>query len=525
MRNIILLIRNYFNSFVGSFAKNKKVGKYINAVILIALFAVLMLAFFIYSAYTTTNEFINLDKENYSYVGFAMYMACSNICMLTFLFIVLRSTAPAKSSDASLLLSMPIKKSEIIIAKSISMYLFNLSALFCFLFPNFLMYYIMVKTAKIGIVIRSLIVIFTLPLFINGISTLIGNVMNKFTKKMKLASLVQTILLLLLVGIFLVFNYTMNDVLTKNSNLTLEEILDKVFIIKLFYKYIMNNKVIYYLIVLCISLVAYVISIIIYKNEFGKEVVYLKNESKKINYKANTPFKNIFKKEANRYFTNPIYIMNTSFGAILVVGAAIYVMISGRETIDTIIMQLLKLDASNSPYVILMVVGAILATVCTTSCSISLEGKNIWILKANPIKEKTIFYGKIFFNLVLSTISGIIVTILISFVFGFKYIIIYMPFIILLTFLISSLGLYFNLLYPKMEWDSEVVPIKQSISVIIAMSIGFIIPLIFLLSYVLLNAYLNKVLLIVIFDLILIIVNILVYKLLSVKGTKLFKAI
>lgn len=524
MNNVLLLIKNYFSSYIGGFLKNKKVGKYINAILLIVLFCVMMIAFFTYSAYTTTKEFINLDKENYTYVGYAMYMACSNVCMLTFLFIVLRSTAPAKSSDANLLLSMPIKKSQIIIAKSLSAYIFNLAALICFLFPNFLMYYLMVKSASIGMVFRSLIVIFTLSLFINGLSTIIGTLMNKFTKKLKLTSLIQTVLLFILVAVFLVFNYTMNDVLTKNSNLPLDEILNKVFIIKIFYYYILNNKVIYYLIILGISLVAYIISIFVYRSEFGKEIVYLKSEIKSISYKENSPFVQLLKKEANRYFTSPIYIMNTSFGAILTIGAVIYVMISGRAIIDITIMQLLKLDSSNSPYVILLLVGVLLTTICTASCSISLEGKNFWILKANPIKEKTIFYSKILFNVILSGGSGIIVSILIGFIFGFKYLPLYLSFILLLTILISSIGLYINLLYPKMEWDSEVVPIKQSMSIIISMSM-VIIPIIFLALYVVLNSYVNPTLLIMIFNIVLIIINIGVYYLLNTKGTKLFKSI
>lgn len=525
MHNVKLLVKNYLNSFIGGFIKNKKKGKYLKAIIFLGFVSLLMLAFFCYSAYTMTNEFINLDKENYSYAGYAIYTACSNLIMMVLLFIILKSTAPSVSKDAELLLSLPIKKKEIIIAKSISSYLFDLIALIAFSFPNFLTYYLMVKTTKFMMIIRSLIIIILLPLFINGVSNIIGNLINKITKRMKLVSLIQTVLLLILIAVFLVFNFSLNDILTNNINLTIDEILDKVFIIKLFYKYIMNNNLIYFLIISSICIIFYLIGIIIRKNEFGKETYYAKSNIKIIKYSQNNSFNTLLKKEANRFFTNPMYIMNTSFGLILVIGAAIYVMVTGRDLVDTMVKQLLNLSASNSPYIVLMLAAAFLSTVCTTYCSISLEGKTFWILKSLPLKEKTIIYAKIAFNILLAGTSGIIASIIICFVFSFKYLLIYIPFIMLLIVLISSIGLYLNLLYPKMEWDQDIVPIKQSMSVLVVMSIGFILPIIFLGIYLILEPFINVNIIIIIFDFILIILNLIVYKLLNTNGIKLFKLI
>lgn len=525
MNNIKLLIKNYFNSFIGGFAKNKKIGKYLNAILFIGIVSILLLVFFCYSAYTMTKEFINLDNVNYSYAGYAIYSACSNLIMMTILFIILRSTAPSKSNDAELLLSMPIKRNEIIIAKSITNYFFDLITLMGFSFPNFLIYFLMVKTAKFSMVIRSLIIIIILPLFINGMANIIGNLINKLTKKLKLVSLIQTILLLALIALFLFYNFSLNDILTNNLDLSLDEILDKVFIIKLFYKFIMNNNLLYFLIIISLSLIIYFLGIIIRKNELGKETYFKKNDSKIIKYQSNSPFKAILKKEANRFFTNPMYIMNTSFGVILVIGASIYVMITGRALVDSMVEKILKISSTNSPYIVLMLAASFISTVCTTYCSISLEGKTFWILKSIPLKETTILYAKIIFNVILAGTSGIIASIMICFVFGFKYLLMYISFILLLVILISSIGMYLNLLYPKMEWDSDIVPIKQSMSVLIAMSIGFVIPIILMIIYIILQPYLNSNVIIIIFNLILISLNFILYKLINTKGIKLFNTI
>ncbi len=525
MHNVFLLIKVYFNSFIGGIAKSKKIGKYLNALLLVGLVGLLMIAFFTYSAYTLTKEFVSLDNVNYSYAGYAIFSTCSNIILMTLLFIALRSTAPTRSSDANLLLSMPIKKSEMIIAKSLVSYLIDLMALISFILPNFIIYAILVKTASKWLIFRGLLILLVMPLFINGVSTIIGNLINKFTKKMKLVSLIQFILLLILMALFLVFNFTINDILTKNLNIGLSEVLDKVWIIRIFYKFIINNQFLYFLLIGLVALGLYSVGVIIRKNEFGKEVVYLKSETKTLKYAKNSAFFDILKKEANRFFTSPLYMLNSSFGAILVVGASIYVLVKGRGVIDSIVMQILKLDANNSPYVVLLLASAFLSTVCTTYCTISLEGKSFWILKSLPISEKTIFYGKISFNFILSSITGLIATIFICLVFGFQYLLIYLPFIILLALLISSLGLYLNLVFPKMEWESETVPIKQSISLLVVMAVSLFIPIIFLAFYLLIKALINQTLIIMIFDLILLILNFIIYKLLNNKGIKLFKSI
>lgn len=525
MNNVFLLIKNYINSFFGSIAKNKRVGKYLNAVLFVGIVSFLMLTFFVYSSYVLTKEFIMLDNVNYSYAGFAIFSTCSNLVLMSFLMIVLKSTAPTKSTDGDLLLSMPIKKWQIIVAKSIASYFFDFIALLGFIFPSFVIYVILVKTASLWIMIRGLAVIIIMPLLLNGLSTIIGNIINKLTKKMKLVSLVQMILLIGLIICFFAFNFMINDILTKNEGISLTDSLDKIWLIKIFYDYIINNKVAYFLIILFVAILCYGLGTILRTSEIGREKVYTQNNQHKLKYGKKSAFANIYTKEANRYFTSPIYIMNTSMGVILVIVAAAYVMMNGREIVDTIVMQVLKLDQSHSPFVVLLIAAAFLATICTTYCSISLEGKSFWILKSLPINEKTIFYGKIMFNVTISSVAGIISTILICMVFGFKYLFVYLSFIILLSFLISSLGLYFNLLYPKMQWDSEVVPIKQSMSVLVIMAIGFIIPIIFLTIYLLINMFINKYIIIFIFDLLLIIVNLVVYQLINKKGAKLFRSI
>lgn len=105
-----------------------------------------------------------------------------------------------------------------------------------------------------------------------------------------------------------------------------------------------------------------------------------------------------------------------------------------------------------------------------TSCvSISIEGKNLWILKSLPVDEIDILKSKILLNILLTIPISVICFLVIGIKLEFEIIIVVMLLIILLSIFSSILGLFINLLYPKLEFTSDVQVVKQSASVIITM--------------------------------------------------------
>lgn len=524
MRNICLLMKNYCNTFIGSFAKSKKVGKYVVALTIIIVSSLAMLAFFTYNSYVITSEFIKLS-DNYEYANFAMFYNCATLLMMTGLMIVMRAAVPAQVTDADLLQSLPIKKNQIIIAKSLTAYFLDFIVLFIFLFPSFIIFVILVKGAAISIIFRSLLMILLVPLLSNGLSVLIGTLINSFAKKTRFVSLVQTVLMLVLIALFFVFNYYINGILTKSSNLNLDEVVNKIFLVKFVYQFILNNKIIYFVILLLASVLIYGFSVFIRSITFGRKHSYYQNKHTNLEYVQKSPFRVLLKKESSRFFSLPIYVMNVIIGLVIMIGMAGYILFKGRDFIDVIIVNILKGDLTSTPYFLAFVACALIGTVCTTYCSISLEGKTFWILKAHPINEMTIFKAKIAFNLILSGSGILISSIILSLAFGFQYLIVFLILPLLSALFTAQFGLLLNLIYPRLEWESETVPIKQSIAVLIVMGVGGVIPLILLVAFILLSSLIPPLLIILLDIIILIILNILIYRLLKTKGTKLFKEI
>ena len=123
-----------------------------------------------------------------------------------------------------------------------------------------------------------------------------------------------------------------------------------------------------------------------------------------------------------------------------------------------------------------------------TSSSISLEGKSINITKSLPIECNLIFNSKIILCYIVE--FPFIWLSIIIFELCFKFSFIYFLELIILSvlsiFISSVVGLIINLKYPKLDASNDTEVVKQSMSSMISLFIGFII---FILSTLLLTYF------------------------------------
>ena len=115
-----------------------------------------------------------------------------------------------------------------------------------------------------------------------------------------------------------------------------------------------------------------------------------------------------------------------------------------------------------------------------TSSVISLEGRNISILKSLPIKTKTILMSKIYAAFLITT-PALLVGDLILFI-RFRTSILETLLLIVLSILMPLIshfiGIIINLKYPKLEWENPAEAVKQSTSSFVAVMIGMFILII-----------------------------------------------
>ena len=161
-----------------------------------------------------------------------------------------------------------------------------------------------------------------------------------------------------------------------------------------------------------------------------------------------------------------------------------------------------------------LLIGLTLLLSCTTSSSISLEGKNLWIVKSIPVDPLKIFFSKINVNFWITFIPGVISIFIINYLFklGISNLLLNILIISNYAFLVSILGLIINLHFPYFDWKNEVRVIKQSLAVFLSLTCGLAIGLVFLLC----NLKLELIIIILLF------INIILFLYLKYVGVKLW---
>ena len=176
-------------------------------------------------------------------------------------------------------------------------------------------------------------------------------------------------------------------------------------------------------------------------------------------------------KEIRRLFGSTTYLTNVGIGFIFAVAIGIISLFVGLDKIIAMLVQGAPVTAEMVlpalPFIIYFMAGM----VPTTTCSPSLEGKNYWILKSSPIRNKDIYLGKILANLYLAVPAQLLGTLLlcISAKVPVFTTIIFMLLGVVLCIFSSVFGCACGVHFMRLDWENEIEAIKQGTAVVIYM--------------------------------------------------------
>ncbi|NLL46622.1 MAG: hypothetical protein GX250_07430, partial [Clostridiales bacterium] len=173
----------------------------------------------------------------------------------------------------------------------------------------------------------------------------------------------------------------------------------------------------------------------------------------------------LLRKELGRFFSLPMYVLNSSLGAVFALIGAAALIIKGAE-----LRALLSVIPELQPLIPLLACTALCFFATTnyiTAPSISLEAKTLWLLKSMPLRASDVFFAKIMASLVVTVpplaLAGIAACLVLDVTLVQGLLIIVTP--LILQVFISLMGLVLNLKLPRFDWLSETLVIKQSASV------------------------------------------------------------
>ncbi|MGL6108221.1 putative ABC transporter permease subunit [Romboutsia sp.] len=381
-----------------------------------------------------------------------------------------------QSRDYEMLASLPIKKSTILSSKILSLILNNFLISITFVLIPTIVYFIKMDTGVLYIP-YLIILVLALPLIPTIISSIIAFFISNISSRMKNNNITMIILNILLVVGVMVLSFNLQNIAIKflQNSSSIIEATQKIYPLTYYFvDALKNNNFISLSILVLASIIPTGIFVYIFSNNFGKINSKMNESYKTNNYelkelKSSKPVFALLKKESKRFISSTVYVINSSIGVILMPLFAISIILISYDKIATI----LEMNVMENMIKAQMMGIAVFCIIMTNTAavSISLEGKNLWILKSSPIDEIDIFKSKIYLNSIL-----IIPVIVLSFLgigiklnFGIQTILLFTISIIILGFFSPALGLFINLLYPKLEFTSDVSVVKQSASVLLTM--------------------------------------------------------
>lgn len=389
-----------------------------------------------------------------------------------------------RAKDNDLLLSMPIPPSKVLFTRLCGVYAMGLMYELVIMIPAVVKYLIVARVGVIG-VIFTILIPFILSLFVLTLSCVLGYAVAFLGSKLKNKNFVMLgLALAFIVGYFFlytkVFNYLM-DIMADPSNVAgkVKNVLFPFYHMGL----AAEGKILSMGIFAGIFIALFVITWLVLAHNFMKLATTEKGEKKKEYKEKKVKVAGygsaLLRKEFKRFIGSPTYMLNCGLGCIITVIAAVALVIKKDTIVD-----LTKLLAGAEGVIVLIAAAAICMISSMnyiTAPSVSLEGRNIWLLQSLPVDAKDVLMAKLKLHLLLSGIPTLILACAIIAVIHPS--LMGSVLIVLSTLIFVCLsavwGLFLGLKMPNLKWTSEVVPIKQSMPVFLAMFGGWAIVLAF----------------------------------------------
>lgn len=406
--------------------------------------------------------------------------------------------------DYDMVMSLPVKNSEVVLSRLTMIYLTNLSISIIVVLPSIIIFGINAETGTLGSVIFLLSLLFLpiIPMIISlGLGVLIAAVSSRSRHKNILSLVLSTLVILLIVAASTQAQNMKSDEIL-NIGLTLSNMANRVYPpAALISKAVESQNFLYFLVFVGMSaliggvFVGVVARFYQRMNTAALNHSVAKYEGKPL--KVSSPLKAMYKREFDRYFSCTIYALNSTIGMVLLFVVSLLLLFISPEMVEQQsgivgLSQMLR-------RVLPMVIAVFITMTSTASASLSLEGKSRWLMCSIPVRAIDIFHSKIAVNLTVICPFALASILLL----GIKMEVA-LPQAILLCVVpavyacfISVLGMYMNVKFPKYDWTSEYYAVKGgAISVLATMGAGMLSSVIPLFICIAFQSYSNLIMIV-----------------------------
>ena len=183
----------------------------------------------------------------------------------------------------------------------------------------------------------------------------------------------------------------------------------------------------------------------------------------------------LLRRELGRFTSSPNYMLNCGLSSVVLPALGVLLLVK-HGTVLPLLEKVFGDEAS----------GAVTALLCAALCligsmndmsasSVSLEGKNLWLAQSLPVTPWQVLRAKLTMQLLLTAVPVAVCLVCAALAVPMTAAELAMLTAVSLLFTVFSalLGLFLGLRMPNLTWTREIIPIKQSASVAIALFGGW----------------------------------------------------
>lgn len=372
--------------------------------------------------------------------------------------------------DNDLLLSMPVSSTMLMGSRVAAIYAENLLFSFFLLMPAGAVCMLVSQNGvgqSVGFWLRMLIAVFSLPLLDTALSVLLGACVAWLSTKMTKKAIGQNLVMGLYLVVVFWFAFNVNSMIA-SLTVSAGEVKSALSWAKpviWMADGIMGSwgSIVDFAIV-CIA--PFVLVVLGLGKVYRKAVTAFGARSARSDYKLSGQRfsgqrRALMLKEAQRFFGTPIYFWNSALGFLMLIVGGIFLLIK----IDDIApyMQLLG-DQTILLLIAMAIAGFCLSTGMVSAPSISLEGKNLWILREAPMSERMLISIKTNFQMLvaLPCILICMICVILSGALSLERCLILTVFSLLFEVGHANFGMLMGLVFARLDASNESAVIKRS---------------------------------------------------------------
>ncbi|MEW9677658.1 hypothetical protein ABRT01_15990 [Lentibacillus sp. L22] len=387
--------------------------------------------------------------------------------------------------DSDFIFSLPIKSWEAKLLPLLSKYIIHIILTFIVLMFGYILTLSFLNIYFIVILFVLLVLSFIIPLLAINLTFLISLLVRNFLTLIKFHNNVTESILSLGIFIAPLIYFIVNSKSMDYKDWFINASIFRYSIDDITESHFLLNLILLFIIAVVTTTIT--IYVLHYFHHFLKDQKrkQLKRRNTNAVWTVNTPIIALLRKEFKLYFSSLTYVSNTLLTPVGMIALNICILIRVIPNMPSFSYDVIGFTIT-AQHLFTMITFVFLMLTTTTSCSLSFEGKSIWVMLVAPIRITKIALAKVSVNILLF-LPGMALTVIVFYTV-FHVSIPYLITMVVLMFttltLISIVGFLVNLRFPTYTWSNDMEVVKQSKATIITAVISMVtIPIIILVVY------------------------------------------